>query len=97
MIDSTGVPNSISMDKKEVWNHDGDIDEGARLIYVCERNTGMPLAARSISGNIIDVNTIAFTIDELYRIGVCTDFAILDAGYYTEDNIKLLFSREINF
>lgn len=97
LIDSTGVPNAISMDKCEVWNHDGSCDEGARLIYVCERNTGLPLAARSISGNIIDVSTIANTISELEKAGVCTDFAILDAGYYTDANVNLLFEKKIAF
>lgn len=97
LIDSTGMPNAISMDKREVWNHDGSCDEGARLIYVCERNTGLPLAARTISGNIIDASTIANTIDDLERVGVCTDFAILDAGYYTDANIRLLHENKIAF
>ncbi len=97
LIDSTGVPNTISMDKREVWNHDGSCAEGARLIYVCERNTGMPLTARSISGNIIEASTIVNTISDLEASGVCTDFVILDAGYYTEENIKVLYDKEISF
>ena len=97
LIDSIGVPNAISMDKREIWNHDGSCNEGARLIYVCERNTGMPLAARSISGNIIDANTIVNTILDLESSEVCTDFVILDAGYYTEENIILLYKKKISF
>jgi transposase len=48
-----------------------------RLIYICERNTGLPLYFRYISGNIVDFSTLATTVEELEKAGVCTDFAIL--------------------
>ena len=97
LIDSSGMPNAIDMEKTEVSNHNGDINVETRIIYVCERNTGLPLFFRTISGNVIDVSTIAVTIDDLEKVGVCTDFAILDAGYYSDENIALMYDKGISF
>ncbi len=97
LIDSEGLPNSIDMEVTQLSNHDGDINVETRLIYICERNTGMPLYFRYISGNIVDFSTLATTIEELEQAGVCTDFAILDAGYYSGGNMKVLFEKGIAF
>jgi len=97
LIDSEGLPNSIDMEVTQLSNHDGDINVETRLIYICERNTGLPLYFRYISGNIVDFSTLATTVEELEKAGVCTDFAILDAGYYCDDNIRLLYEKGIAF
>lgn len=97
LIDSSGIPNSIDMDKTEISNHNGDINVEARIIFVCERNTGLPLYFRTISGNIIDLSTVAITISDLEKAGICIDFAILDAGYYDENTIKTLQDKDIAF
>ena len=49
------------------------------------------------AGNIVDVSTLANTIAELSQIGVNTSFALIDAGYYSETNIKELFEKKISF
>ena len=97
LIDSEGLPNSMDMEVTQLSNHDGDINVETRLIYICERSTGLPLYFRYISGNIVDFSTLATTVEELEKAGVCTDFAILDAGYYCEGNIKLLYEKGIAF
>ena len=97
LIDSEGLPNSIDMEVTQLSNHDGDINVETRLIYICERNTGLPLYFRYISGNIVDFSTLATTVEELEKAGVCTDFVILDAGYYCEGNIKPLYEKGIAF
>ena len=97
LIDSEGLPNSIDMEVTQLSNHDGDINVETRLIYICERNTGLPLYFRYISGNIVDFSTLATTVEELEKAGVCTDFAILDAESYCDENIKLLYEKEIAF
>ncbi len=97
LIDSEGLPNSIDMEVTQLSNHGGDINVETRLIYICERNTGLPLYFRYISGNIVDFSTLATTIEELERAGLCTDFAILDAGYYSDGNINVLYEKNIAF
>jgi transposase len=51
----------------------------------------MPLFFRYNAGNIVDVSTLRSTIAELKAFGVNTDYAILDAGYYSEGNIRSLY------
>jgi len=97
LIDSEGLPNGIDMEVTQLSNHGGDINVETRLIYICERNTGLPLYFRYISGNIVDFSTLATTVEELDQVGLCTDFAILDAGYYSDSNIDVLYEKQIAF
>jgi hypothetical protein len=85
------------MESNKLSNHDGDINVETRLIYLCERNTGLPLYFRYISGNIVDFSTLATTVEELEQVGLCIDFAILDAGYYSDSNINVLYEKHIAF
>lgn len=80
-----------------VNNHSGVINEELRLIYVVQQHTGMPLFFRYVAGNVIDVSTITRTIAELKATGVNTEFAILDAGYYTGANADVLLDSSISF
>ena len=97
LIDSTGLPNSCSLPVTAVSNHNGQISEEVRLIYVVQQNTGMPLFFRYIAGNIIDASTIKSTISEIKAYGVNTKFAILDAGYYNGKNADILMDAGISF
>jgi transposase len=80
-----------------VNNHNGVISEEIRLIYVVQQKTGLPLFFRYVAGNVIDVSTLKRTIAELKANGVETNFAILDAGYYTGVNADALFDAKISF
>jgi transposase len=46
---------------------------------------------------VIDVSTLTRTIHELKNHGVNTKFSILDAGYYTADNIRDWYRNGISF
>lgn len=97
LIDSTGVPNSCRLPVTAVSNHNGQVSEEVRLIYVVQRGTGLPLFFRCVAGNVIDVSTVTRTIAELRGMGVDTKFAILDAGYYTNANADALMSAGVSF
>lgn len=97
LIDSSGLPNSIRFPLTAVNNHNGVISEEIRLIYVVQQKTGLPLFFRYVAGNVIDVSTLKRTIAELKANGVETNFAILDAGYYTGVNADALFDAKISF
>ena len=56
-----------------------------------------PLFYRLLPGNIVDVSTLQTTIAELKSIGVSNSFVLIDAGYFSEDNIKGLFTQQIDF
>jgi len=96
-IDSTGLPNSIRFPLTAISNHNGDISNEARLIYVVQQNTGMPIYFRYCPGNVIDASTLIRCLAELREQGVDTNFAVLDAGYYSATNIDALFGAGISF
>lgn len=97
LIDSTGLPNAVHIPITAVSNHNGDIENEIRLIYVVQQSTGMPLFFRYIGGNVIDATTITRTIGELKASGINTKFSILDAGYYTGINADALYDAGVSF
>ncbi|MDR0675849.1 MAG: transposase [Elusimicrobiota bacterium] len=97
IIDSTGAPNDINIELTKISNHNGIISNEVRLIYVIDRIKKIPIYFRVVAGNIIDVSTLQNTINELKSYDIDIKYAVLDAGYYSEDNIKFLYSNNINF
>ncbi len=97
VIDSTGLPNSIHFPLTAISNHNGEISNEVRLIYVVQQETGLPIYFRYCPGNVIDTTTLIRTISELKASGVNTKFAILDAGYYDDNNIRALYKNKISF
>ena len=55
LIDSTGLPNDMRLPITAVSNHNGEINNEVRLIYVVQRGTGMQIYMRYIPGNIVNV------------------------------------------
>jgi hypothetical protein len=97
IIDSTGVPNDINIDLTIINNHNGIINNEIRLIYVIDRIKKTPIYFRVVAGNIVDVLTLQNTINEIKSYNLGIKYVVLDAGYYSEDNIKFLFSNNISF
>ncbi|MDD3028247.1 MAG: transposase [Erysipelotrichaceae bacterium] len=97
LIDSTGLPNDIHFPLTAISNHNGQISNEVRLIYVTQQDTGMPIYFRYCPGNVIDTPTLVRTIAELKESGVNTKFAILDAGYYSDGNLQHLYENKISF
>jgi len=97
LIDSSGLPNASKMSVTQISNHNGDINLEARLIYVIDRKTGMPIYFRYCPGNIIDVTTLCTTLAELRQYSIAIDYAIVDAGYCSEDNVRDLYQNNVRF
>jgi len=97
LIDSTGLPNSVHFPLTAISNHNGEISSEVRLIYVVHQKTGLPIYFRYCAGNVIDASTLIRCVEELKALGVDVNFAILDAGYYTNGNIRELSERKISF
>ena len=90
LIDSTGLTNASKMSLTQISNHNGDVNMEIRLIYVIDRRNGMPIYFRYCPGNIVDVSTLCITLAELSQFNITIDYAIVDAGYFSEDNINEL-------
>ena len=97
LIDSTGLENTSKMSITQFNNHNGDISLEVRLIYVIDRKNGMPIYFRYCPSNIIDVTTLCTTVAELSQYGISIDYAIVDAGYFSEENVKQLYKNHIHF
>ena len=97
LIDSSGIPNSSKLSVTQISNHNGDISLEARLIYVVDRKTGMPIYFRYCAGNIVDVTTLCTTLAELRQYNIAIDYAIVDAGYHDEKNVKELYQNNVSF
>jgi transposase len=97
IVDSTGLPNEIDFPLSAWGHHGGEVERETRLLMVVEKESGMPLYFRYMAGNIVDVTTLSTTVAELAKMGVNTAFALIDAGYYSEENVKNLFASGIAF
>ena len=97
IIDSTGLPNDIHINLTQISNHNGDINNEARLITAVQRDSGHPLMFRAVPGNLVDVSTLPRTITLLSEHGISTDFSLLDAGYFSEKNVDLLCKAGVDF
>jgi transposase len=64
---------------------------------VVDRKSGLPFYFRYVAGNIVDVSTLVSTLAELDCSGIDIDYAIVDAGYYSEKNIREMQAAMIAF
>jgi transposase len=97
IIDATSIPNQIHFPFNKWGYNDGGIDKQIRLLFVIDKKTSLPLYFRYLPGNIVDVSSLTTTIEELKKYNINSSFALVDAGFYSEDNIKELNLEEIDF
>jgi transposase len=97
IIDSTGFPNEMDSPVSQFGYHGGSTEQEIRLVMVVDYQTSTPLYFRYVAGNIVDVSTLKNTVVELGKMGVKSTFALLDAGYFSEGNMKNLYADEIDF
>jgi hypothetical protein len=97
IIDATSLPNQINSDFN-AWGYcDGHIEQQFRFHCVVDQENKKPLFYRYVAGNISDINALKATVDELKSLGVEQSFVLLDAGYCSEENLKILREYRISF
>lgn len=97
IIDGTSLPNQIHM-PLTAWGLSGEeIDKQIRFLLVVDKESNSPLFFRILPGNIIDLSALTNTIEELKRYGIKESFVYVDAGFFSEDNIKEMYSNGVNF
>jgi hypothetical protein len=97
IIDSTGLINDANMSVTAISNHNGDINNEIRLIYVVDKDTGLPIYFRYIAGNIIDNSAFITTKQLLDSYKIPIGSFLMDAGFFCEINIKELSRLSIPF
>jgi hypothetical protein len=97
IIDATSLPNQIH-NPLTAWGRSGEeIDQQIRFLLVLDKDQHLPLFFRALPGNIIDVSTLQNTLYELKHYGVKKAFLFLDAGFFSEENIKKMCENELDF
>ena len=94
---SSGLPNASKLTVTQLSSHNGDVNMEARLIYVIDRKTGMPLYFRYCAGNIVDVSTLCTTLAELRQYHISVDYAIADANDCSEGCLQELYQNRVKF
>jgi hypothetical protein len=97
IIDGTSLPNQIHIPLTAWGLHGEEIDKQIRFLLVVDEKSKAPLYFRTLPGNIVDVSTLSNTIKELQQYGVKKAFAFLDAGFFSEGNIKEMYEEGMNF
>jgi Transposase len=97
IIDTTALPNQIHFPFNAWGYDDGEIDKQVRFLFVVDKDSSLPLFFRYLPGNVVDVSTLGTTVEELKKLGVKTSFFLLDAGFFSEDNIKGLQREKVDF
>lgn len=97
IIDSSSLPNQIHF-PFTAWGYgNGGIDKQIRFLFVIDRKSNLPLFFRYLPGNVIDVSSLQVTMNELKQYQVDCGYVLLDAGFFSQSNIKELYAEEIDF
>lgn len=97
IIDTTALPNQVHMPFNAWGYNDGEIDKQIRFLFVVDKKSSLPLFYRYLPGNIVDVSCLNTTVEELKKLGITNSFVLIDAGFFSEENIKNLYTQRINF
>ena len=96
-IDTTALPNQIDLDSTQ-WGYSSEtMDEEIKLLLVMDRERNRPLYFRYIPGSIVDVSTLETTNTEMEKLGIRSSLTIMDAGFFSEDNIRSMFKGKMDF
>ena len=88
LIDSVGLPSASRTRMVQISNRNGEMSSQVRLIYLVDRNNSMPIYLRPVQGIVDDVRAVGTTLSMLAQYGVEVDWSILDADYYSSQNLS---------
>ena len=78
-------------------SHNGNISAEGRFICAVQQKTGLPLFFKYEAENAIDSAAVKRSIEEMKELGINTEFALLDSGYYNGINADILMDAGISF
>jgi len=97
IIDSTALPNQIHTPFSSWGYADGSIEMLIKFLFVTTKEFGHPLYFRYLPGSIPDMSLVTNTLEELKVYGVKSSLALLDAGFYSIENITKLNEAKLPF
>lgn len=97
VIDTTSLPSQIHI-PPVAWGRSGEeIDKQIRFLLVVDAENSNPLFFRYLPGNIVDVSSLSNTIEEMHKLGIRQTHVYLDAGFFSEENLRELYGKHIQF
>ncbi len=97
VLDITALQNQIDMPLTTWGYHDEQIDRQIKLLLAVDKNSKMPLFFRYMPGSIADVSSLKTTMNELKTHNIANYCSIMDAGFFSEENITAMREEKINF
>ncbi|MDR1993872.1 MAG: hypothetical protein LBQ98_10370 [Nitrososphaerota archaeon] len=94
LIDSIGLPNDTIFSLPAIGTQGRLTPNKSRLLLVIDQNTTQPLFFRYAADNIVDVSTLRATIAELKTYPIHISHMLIDAGYYSQTNLRLLYGAD---
>jgi transposase len=79
------------------YNRDKEPLEQINLAMLYGQNSGLPAYYRRLPGNISDVSTLRTTLSLLEPVKSTNAVLVLDRGFYSERNIKVLVEEQFRF
>jgi transposase len=96
-IDSTAIQSKIKIPITAFSYHPGSSGDQVRLIYVADRESGLPVFYHVVPGNTVDSTTLRVLVERLRIFGLKISDVVMDAGYCSEGNWEYLFDLGIPF
>ena len=96
-IDSTGIPNNAKLSYTAISNHNGEFSNEARLIFVVDQESCLPLYYRCCPGNVPDMKTLEATFNHLKALDLTPEYVVLDAAYSYKENIDIYSEFKVDF
>lgn len=97
IIDTSALPNQIHFPLSAWGYHDAGINKQIKFLLIVDRHSSLPLFFRYLPGNIVDVSALSTTRMELKKYGIKESFLLLDAGFFSKDNIEELYGERLPF
>ena len=96
-IDLRALTNQFDLERTQ-WGYSSErMDEEIKLILVMDRKRNHPLYFRYILGSIMDVSTLSTTNSEMEKLEIKHSLSIMDAGFFSESNIRFMMQMKIDF
>ena len=97
LMDSTALPSAINASLNAFGYASGVIEENVSCLMLVDKELKLPIYFRAIGGDIADVCMVKTTVDEIKKLGLDAESAILDAGFCSKENLQFLCEEKINF
>ena len=91
-VDSTPLPNDIGDNPFNALCCHGisSSEVMMRLVLVIDEETGLPVWYDIIPGNVLDINTVKSTMEDVQdSLGIRIDSMVLDAGYVSKELVTM--------